>query len=266
MTTVQLALSHHWRVTAHAFALRTRDDVQIVGTRLGRTDPERPAVVFVHGLMGWHAKPRFAVFAEHLTEWFTVYAFDMRGHGGSGGVSDYGGAEIDDVDAVVALARREGHATVVSIGTSQGAIAVLRHAALLGGVDAVVGISSLASWNWRDGAEPSARRQLDARIGSRSGRAALRAWGVRVPDSWEEPESPEDVVGKIAPTPVVIIHGTDDHLFTPDHARRLYEAAGEPKRLLLGDGFGHAEEGLTPAFGRRLARVVHETLGLAWSE
>jgi pimeloyl-ACP methyl ester carboxylesterase len=265
MTTVQLALSHHWRVPAHVFGVLTKDDIQIVGARLGVNDAERPALVFVHGLMGWHAKPRFAIFAEHLTEWFTVYAFDMRGHGGSAGVSDFGGAEILDVDAVVALARREGHAAVVTAGTSQGAIAVLRHAALLGGVDAVIGISSLASWDWRVDSEPSARRQLDARIGTRSGRAALRAWGVRLPEHWDEPESPEVVVGKIAPTPVVIIHGTDDRLFAPDHARRLYEAANEPKRLLLGDGFGHAEDGFTPAFERRLARIIHESLGLPWS-
>jgi pimeloyl-ACP methyl ester carboxylesterase len=266
MTTVQLALSHHWRVPAHVFGVRTSDEVLIVGSRLGDNDPERPALVLVHGLMGWHAKPKFAVFAEHLSEWFTVYAFDMRGHGGSGGVSDFGGAEIHDVDAVVALARREGHATVVTVGTSQGAIAVLRHAGILGGVDAVVGISSLAYWDWRDGAEHSARRQLDARIGSRAGRAALRAWGVRLPESWDEPESPEDVIGAIAPTPVVIVHGNDDHLFPPDHARRLYAAAGEPKRLLLGEGFGHAEDGLTPAFGDRLARVIRETLEVSWSE
>jgi pimeloyl-ACP methyl ester carboxylesterase len=265
MTTVQLALSHHWRVPAHAFAVLTEDDVQIAGTRLGRHDVERPAVVVVHGLMGWHAKPKFAVFAEHLTEWFTVYAFDMRGHGASGGVSDFGGAEILDVDRVVALARREGHRTVVTAGTSQGGIAVLRHAGLLGGVDAVVGISSLAYWDWHGGAEPAALRQFHARIGTRSGRAALRAWGVRLPEAWDEPESPEEVVGKIAPTPVVIVHGTDDHLFPPDHARLLYEAAGEPKRLLLGDGFGHAEDGLTPAFARRLARVIHETVELPWS-
>ena len=159
----------------------------------------------------------------------------------------------------------EGHATVVTVGTSQGAIAVIRHAGILGGVDAVVGISSLAYWDWRDGADSNARRQLDARIGSRAGRAALRAWGVRLPEDWDEPESPEDVIGKIAPTPVVIVHGNDDHLFAPDHARRLYAAAGEPKRLLLGDGFGHAEDGLTPAFGRRLAHVIHETLEVSWS-
>jgi fermentation-respiration switch protein FrsA (DUF1100 family) len=65
---------------------------------------------------------------------------------------------------------------------------------------------------------------------------------------------------------VAIIHGSDDHLFAPDHARRLYEAAGEPKRLLLGDRFGHAEDGLTPAFAHKLARMVYEMLELPWSE
>jgi pimeloyl-ACP methyl ester carboxylesterase len=251
-------------VPAHTFAVLADDDVQIVGTRLGSPAADRPAMVLVHGLMGWHAKPRFATFAEHLTDRFTVYAFDMRGHGGSGGVSDFGGAEIRDVDAAVALARREGHASLATVGTSQGAIAVLRHAALLGGVDAVVVISCLASWDWHDGAEPAARRQLHARIGTRSGRAALRAWGVRLPEVWVEPESPEEVVAKVAPTPLVIVHGEDDRLFSPDHARRLYQAAGEPKRLLIGDGFGHAEDGLTPAFARRLTRIVLETLELSW--
>jgi len=265
MTTVQMAISHRWRVPAHAFAVLTEDDVQVVGTRLGSPDADRPALVLVHGLMGWHAKPRFATFAELVSDRFTVYAFDMRGHGGSAGVSDFGGAEIRDVDAIVALARREGHTSLATVGTSQGAIAVIRHAALLGGVDAVVAISSLASWDWHDGAEPAARRQLHARIGTRSGRAALRAWGVRLPEAWAEPESPEAVVAKIAPTPLAIVHGADDRLFSVEHARRLYRAAGEPKRLLIGDRFGHAEDGLTAAFARRLTGVVLEALELPWS-
>jgi fermentation-respiration switch protein FrsA (DUF1100 family) len=63
----------------------------------------------------------------------------------------------------------------------------------------------------------------------------------------------------------VIVHGTDDRLFGVDHAYRLFDAAGEPKRLWLGDGFGHAEDGLSAAFATRLARVLHETLELPWS-
>ncbi len=265
MTNVQHALSHHWKVPAFAFSLVTSDGVRIAGTRLGDADASRPALIAVHGLMGWHAKPRFASFIERLSPWSTVYAFDMRGHGDSEGVSDFGGAEIHDVESAVTLARAEGHASVVTMGMSQGGIAVIRHAGLIGGVDAVVAISSLASWDWRSSSDPIARRQLDARIGTRSGRAALRAWGVHLPDHWEEPESPEEVVSKIAPTPVVIVHGTDDRLFAPEHAQRLYDAAGEPKRLLLGEGFGHAEDGLTPAFAERLTRVIHESLEQPWS-
>ena len=93
---------------------------------------------------------------------------------------------------------------------------------------------------------------MHAQIGTPAGRAALRAFGVRMPERWDEPESPEEVIGKIAPTPVIIVHGTDDKLFPPSHAQRLYDAAGEPKRLLLGEGFGHAEDGLSPAFAHKL--------------
>jgi pimeloyl-ACP methyl ester carboxylesterase len=264
MTSVQLLASHHWRVPATAFVRRTEDGVAIHGTRIGDHGPVPPAVVLAHGLMGWHRKPRFAHLAEQLSEWFAVYAFDHRGHGASEGVSDFGGAEIADVEAVVQLARGDGHRQVVTVGASMGGIAVLRHAAIMGGVDAVVAISSLAYWDWHGGANPTARRNFHQRVGTPAGRAALRAWGVRLPEEWDEPESPEDVVGKISPVPLVIVHGRDDHLFSEDHAHRLYEAAGEPKRLLLGDHFGHAEDGMTPGFGRRLAKLVHGSLGLPW--
>ena len=265
MTTIQQLGSHRWRGPALPFTVNTEDGVRIAGTRLGDPATGPPALVLGHGLMGWHRKPRFARFAERLTPWFAVYAFDFRGHGGSAGVSDYGGAEIHDVEAVVRLARQEGHDRVATSGTSMGGIAVIRHGGLVGGVDAVVGISSLAYWSWHDGAHPGARRNMHARIGTPLGRAALRAWGVRLPDEWKAPEPPEDVIGKIAPTPVVIVHGRDDHLFGQDHALRLYEAADEPKKLLLGDRFGHAEDGLTPGFARLLARVIHQVLEMPWS-
>ena len=55
----------------------------------------------------------------------------------------------------------------------------------------------VAYWDWHDDAHPSARRAMQARIGTPAGRAALRALGVRMPDRWEPPESPEDVIGKV---------------------------------------------------------------------
>src|SRR5436309_1530605 len=193
MTGVQRALSRRWRGAARPFTVWARDDVRLVGTRLGAVGAEAPAVVLTHGLMGWHSKPTFARFGESLTRHgFAVYCADFRGHGRSEGVCDYGGAEIEDVDAVVRLARGEGHASVVTCGLSMGAIAVIRHAGLIGGVDAVVAISPLAYWEWHGGASPGAARAMRARIGTPSGRVALRAWGVRLPRAWEPPESPEE--------------------------------------------------------------------------
>jgi pimeloyl-ACP methyl ester carboxylesterase len=267
MTTLQQVASYRWKVRARRFTVRTEDGVRIEGTQLGPDDPARPALVMTHGLMGWHRKPRFARFAEGMSEVFSVYAFDLRGHGRSAGVCDYGRSEIRDVDAVLRHARDAGHARVVTMGNSMGGIAVLRHAGLLGGEDVVVAISSLAYWDWHGGANPAALRNLRAMIASGAGRTAMRPWGVRLPAEWpgdvEMPEAPEDVVGKVAPSAVVIVHGANDHLFSEDHAYRLFEAANEPKRLLLGDRFGHAEDGLTPAFSARLIGVIERELGLA---
>jgi pimeloyl-ACP methyl ester carboxylesterase len=266
MTTAQSLLSSRWRVRAAPFETTTADGVRIAGARLGDPSRQVPAVVLAHGYLGWHRKPGWARFAEALTRWFDVHAFDQRGHGASGGTTDFGGAEIEDVDAVVARARALGSERVVTVGASMGGISVIRHAGVVGGVDAVVAISSLATWDWQEGADPRSFRRLQSTWATPIGRRLTGLWGVRFGPSWEPPsESPEDVVGKIAPVPVAIVHGLNDHLFSLDHAWRLYEAAGEPKRLLLGDRFGHAEDGLTQAFAVRLARVTHEMLELPWS-
>jgi pimeloyl-ACP methyl ester carboxylesterase len=266
MTTAQSLLSTTWRIPAEPFETVTADGVRIVGARLG--DPSRsvPTAVLAHGYLGWHRKPRWARFAEALAGWCDVHVFDQRGHGASGGTTDFGGVEVEDVESVVARARTLGGERVVTVGASMGGISVIRHAGLVGGVDAVVAISSLATWDWQDGADPRSFRRLQSTWRTPLGRRLTGLWGVRLGPSWEPAaESPEDVIGKIAPTPMVIVHGQNDHLFDPGHARRLYEAAGEPKRLLLGDRFGHAEDGLSPAFALRLARVIYETLELPWS-
>lgn len=52
---------------------------------------------------------------------------------------------------------------------------------------------------------------------------------------------PEAVVHCIAPRPLLLIHGADNHLHNPDESRRLYAAAGEPAELVLLDGVGHTE-------------------------
>lgn len=256
-------LSRRFRVPARPLREVTADGVWIVGSRLGEPGTDRPALVLRHGFLGWHRKPRIARFAERLARWFAVYAIDLRGHGGSGGLCTYGDREIEDVEAAVSSARRDGHERVVTMGMSMGAIAVVRHAGLIGGVDAVVAISSPARWRQTRGSAAwrRLRRLTDTPRGRRVGRRVLE---VRLPDAWEAPESPEDVVGKIAPAPVIIVHGRDDHLFPEDEAWRLYRTANGPRRLLLAGRFGHAEDGCSPQLAGFLARRTLEALELPW--
>jgi pimeloyl-ACP methyl ester carboxylesterase len=215
------------------------------------------ALVFCHGFLGWHRKRRLIGFQEALARTFTVYGFDFRGHGGSGGVCAFGGLEHLDVAAVVDRARADGFERVVTFGASMGGIAVIRHAALLGGTDAVVAVSTPSIWT---GHETAAVRRLTWLATTRLGRLSMRAAGVRAAPIIEPVEDPVEVVGRIAPTPLVLIHGRDDHFFDEEQAWDLYRAAGQPKRLLLASRFGHAEDGFTPAFAERVASAVLEAV------
>ena len=224
--------------------------MRLTGHRLG-SDPV--ALVFAHGFLGWHRKPRLVAFQETLAERFTVYGFDLRGHGASGGESSFGTFEFLDVDAVVRRAHADGFRRVVTLGGSMGGIAVIRQAALRGGVDVVVSVSSPARWR---GHRTAPIRRLTGLTRSEAGRGLLRVAGARVAHPWPEAEDPVDLVGRIAPTPVVIVHGQEDHYFDVEQAWMLYRAAGEPKKLLLSSRFGHGEDGYTAAFAERLHRAV----------
>lgn len=50
---------------------------------------------------------------------------------------------------------------------------------------------------------------------------------------------PRDVVGAIAPRPILVVTGGMDPIVPPSAAQRLYDAAGRPKRLLRIERAGH---------------------------
>ena len=96
---------------------------------------------------------------------------------------------------------------------------------------------------------------------TKRGRRLARLLGVRLSATWSHPDDPEAVVGRIAPIPLILVHGRDDHFFEEDEVWRLYRRAGHPKRLMLARRFGHAEDGLNPALAELLARRIHAALG-----
>jgi len=226
---------------ADARTLRTADGVRLAATHLPH--PGDVAVVVAHGFSGTHTKPWQARVANGLARHAGVVAFDFRGHGRSAGVSTLGELEVLDVEAAVAWARELGYARVVTCGWSMGGSCVIRHAALAGGVDAVVSVSATSRWRVRD-TKPMRRLHwiVERRAGRVVGRTLLR---TRLARAWDdEPESPVEVVGRVT-APLLLVHGDRDTYFTLEHPRALYAAANEPKELWLVPGFGHAESGVS---------------------
>ncbi len=241
-------------------SLRTADGVRLAATHL--PNDGGIAVVLAHGFTGHHRKPWQSAIARGLSPYAGIVAFDFRGHGRSGGVSTLGDREVLDVDAAVAAARELGYERVVTCGWSMGGSCVLRHAALHGGVDAVVAVSTTSRWRVKD---TRPMRRLHWMVEKRGGRLVSRTvYGTRLARAWEdEPESPVEVVGRIAPAPLLLVHGDRDSYFTMEHPHALYDAAREPKELWLVPGFGHAEAAATPELLDRLGAYVAAVPALA---
>jgi len=50
---------------------------------------------------------------------------------------------------------------------------------------------------------------------------------------------PIDYIARISPRPLLLVHGSQDEVVDVSQARRLYERAGQPKRLAIIEGAGH---------------------------
>lgn len=227
--------------------LTAADGVRLAAAHVEGPDPHRSlAVVVAHGFTGSTRRPGVRAVVGALSRYAGVVAFDFRGHGRSGGASTVGDLEVLDLAAAVEHARDLGYDDVVTCGWSMGGSVVLRHAALHGGVEAVVSVSALSRWFYRD---TKPMRRVHWAIETRLGRlVARRAFGTRISAAgWDPtPESPVEVVARIAPIPVLFVHGDRDHYFPLEHPEALYAAAHEPKELWLIEGFGHAESAAGP--------------------
>ncbi|MCX5265070.1 alpha/beta hydrolase [Streptomyces sp. NBC_00199] len=208
----------------------------------GRSSARHPVFVVAHGFTGDVDRPHVRRVASVLARYGAVVTFSFRGHGRSGGHSTVGDREVLDLAAAVDRAHALGHARVVTVGFSMGGSVVLRHAALHPGtVDAVVSVSAPARWYYR-GTAPM--RRLHWMVTRPEGRLVGR-YGFRTRihrRDWDPvPLSPVQAVPRIAPTPLLIVHGDRDGYFPLDHPRMLAEAAAGHGELWVEHGMGHAE-------------------------
>jgi uncharacterized protein len=212
----------------------TDDRVTLSGWFVPAARETLTAVVVMHGFTG-NRLPELAGFVPWLQERHHVLQFDFRGHGESGpGTVTMGSHERRDVAAAVAYLRGRGIERIALFGVSMGAAA-----AILAGphlqVTAVVADAAYAR-----ASHPIANRMREQGwplpgVGSLAiaTGAAIRA-RVRLGD-------PIDAVGRLTPRALLVIVPVEDRLISWRQGLALYEAAGQPKELLVVPGAGHGE-------------------------
>ena len=77
---------------------------------------------------------------------------------------------------------------------------------------------------------------------------------------------PERIVDRIAPRPLLLIHGAENRLHPPQESEEIYRFAEEPKELVLLEDTGHTEWAFDdhPTFQgvvERIREFLHESLG-----
>jgi uncharacterized protein len=228
-----------------------------------RREPGRRALTFVvaHGFTNSVSRAPLLRLAGWLRRFGEVRALDFRGHGRSGGGSAVGGdPEVLDVEAAVRAARADGADAVVTLGLSMGGGAALRQAALgRHRPDAVVSVSAVSRWYVRD---TLPMRRVHWLLETSVGRNLVsRVVRLRLDEPWlTVPPSPLQVVSRIAPTPLLLVHGDRDEYFPLEHFRTLAQAAGPTATAWVVPGFGHAESGATAPLVERIGRWASATI------
>lgn len=238
-----------------AVSLRTRDGVSLAALHWPSASRELGCVV-AHGFTGSSRNPDVQRIARGLAaHGLGVLAPDLRGHGASGGASTAGADEVHDVAAAVHWLRGAGYRRVAVLGWSMGGTSVLRHAGMGGDADAVVSVSAPGTW-WERGTRPM--RIVHWMFETRTGRATIRVLRrTRIdPAGWEVlPEAPAEVVGAIAPRPLLVVHGEVDHYFPLAHVEALAEAAPSAE-VWIEPHMAHAEMATSDDLLARIADWV----------
>lgn len=231
----------------------------VVESRTGATlsgrffEGRTPAtIILVHGYGG--NQDEMLPAADELHEaGFTVFTYDQRGSGGSSGEVTFGGREQDDLLSVVDhLASRPDvdRDRIGAFGFSMGGSTVLMAAAREPRIKAVGADSAWSDVrHWLRPSVGAVFTRPRDRFNALSLKLAELRTGIDLDDL-----RPVDVVAGVSPRPLLLIHGTADDVVFPSESERNYEAAKEPKDLLLVPDAGHGDT-IAPGKASKLTEV-----------
>lgn len=192
------------------------------------------AIVLVHG----SGADRRAVLGEAVllaSEGYGVLLIDMPGHGESSGDVDWSNGGRSALVAALdflSIQPDVDPGRLGALGTSMGGFIVAQVAATDRRLKAVALLGAPPD-------QEEVTRWENRRYGPFSEIPAL--WAMERGGLPRNEQPPIDEINKISPRAVLVVGGSDDHLVTPDFTRRLFDAAGQPKELMMIDKAGHGD-------------------------
>jgi pimeloyl-ACP methyl ester carboxylesterase len=224
--------------------------------------PGRPAVLLLHG--NGNCKADMAKYARFLRPaGYAVLAFDFRGQGNSEGTRvTYGREELRDVRAALDFLEAASYDSIALIGTSLGGGIAILAGARFDDVDAVV---ADAAFSDVEGVvrHQARRRGLGLPPLAMSALMSLVRFDATLRyRSNYLPCDPVDVVGEIAPRPLLIVHGDRDTYIPVSQARRNAREAGVGSEFWILEGHSHSAFiwGHVPRYPERVLRFLGNAL------
>lgn len=204
-----------------------------------------PLVIVCHGFTGGKEGGGGAVSmaVELAGLGFDTLLFDFTGCGESGGVWEEItlSRQVEDLSAVTGWARSRGYREIILNGRSFGGATVLAYAAADRGIAAV--------GTWAAVARPlhlfSGFAGKNINPGGPAGEEIILHDGtgsICLQKRFFQDLHYHDLPGcaaRIAPRPLLLIHGTADEVVPLADAQLLFRAAGEPKKMVLVEGADH---------------------------
>jgi alpha-beta hydrolase superfamily lysophospholipase len=216
---------------------RTPDGIRLAGWLI---EPSRPrgTIALFHGLRH-HKEKMLGRIAFLSAAGYRCVAFDHRAHGESSGKrTSFGFHENRDVVGVFDLIQeRWPNQPRGALGVSMGAAAVCFAAKQINNIDAVilescyVDIGSAFSNRLKNG-YPAWYQRLSRGVVW----VSERRLGLRLRDL-----VPAQHIGDLAPVPVLLLTGTNDHLAPPAESQQLFERCQEPREIWFVPGAGHRD-------------------------
>ena len=223
--------------------LRAADGVPLSGWFVpppGDLGDARGMVVISHGYSGNRQKMLPYLDFLHAAG-YAAFLFDFRAHGWSGGkMATFGHQEPLDLRAALDWAENHpvlGRLPLALLGESMGASVSLLLAADDLRVRAVVADSPYSRF------DAAVESHLQVALGAAAPYVTphARRVGERVSGFRADEIAPIDAVQKIAPRPVLLIHGTADRLVTVENSRRIHAAAPNNTTLWEVEGTAHVQ-------------------------